>query len=114
MHGDDETYSLLIPLTEIFNLVLINIFFAAYEYVPDSEAATTTSVSEKNIFSGPVSEEEETIEIEKDTESDSSEAGSAPYFCNRLEQKIEVVEGTSVRYVFCFSYIDVLMVMIIR
>lgn len=74
-----------------------NLAVESYEYVPDSEAATTTSVSEKNIFSGPVSEEEETIEIEKDTDSDNSEAGSAPYFCNRLEQKIEVVEGTSVR-----------------
>ncbi|XP_042888253.1 titin-like isoform X7 [Penaeus japonicus] len=74
-----------------------NLAVESYEYVPDSEAATTTSVSEKNVLSGPVSEEEETIEIEKDTESDSSEAGSAPYFCNKLEQKIEVVEGTSVR-----------------
>ncbi|KAG7174094.1 Titin-like 21, partial [Homarus americanus] len=74
-----------------------NLCVESYEYHPDSEAATTTSVSEKNVFSGPTSEEDETLEIEKDSESDSSEAGSSPYFCNRLEQKIEVIEGSSVR-----------------
>ncbi|KAK7082944.1 hypothetical protein SK128_021395 [Halocaridina rubra] len=74
-----------------------NLTVESYEYVPDSEVATVTSVSEKNVFSGTPSEEDETVEIERDSESDNSEAGSSPYFCNRLEQKIEVQEGTLVR-----------------
>lgn len=69
--------------------------FTAYEYLPDSEVATIASVSDKNVLS--ISEEEETIEIEKDTESDTSEAGSSPFFCNTLEETIEVIEGSSVR-----------------
>lgn len=70
---------------------------AAYEYLPDSEVATITSVSEKTIRSGSPSEEEP-HEIEKDTDSDTSEAGSSPFFVNRLEETIEVIEGSTVRY----------------
>ena len=58
----------------------------AYEYQPDSEVATVASVSDK-----------ETEEIEKGSESDTSEAGSSPFFVTRLAKMVEVKEGSPVR-----------------
>ncbi|MCL4124736.1 UNVERIFIED_CONTAM: hypothetical protein GTU68_027030, partial [Idotea baltica] len=69
----------------------------AYEYQPDSEAATIASLSDKQIFSGTASEDE-ILDIEKDSESD-SEAGAAPFFSHRLENAVEVIEGSPVRLV---------------
>ena len=52
-------------------------------------------MSDKQILSGTASEDE-ILDIEKDSESD-SEAGSSPFFINRLDQVIEIKEASSVR-----------------
>lgn len=70
-------------------------FVAAYEYQPDSEAATMASVSDKQILSGTASEDE-ILDIEKDSESD-SEAGTSPFFSNKLETLVETIEGSPIR-----------------
>lgn len=72
--------------------------FAAYEYTPDSEVATVTSVSEKTLLSGSVTDDE-TLEIDKDSSSDSdlSEIGSAPEFVERLPTIVKVEEGKPTR-----------------
>lgn len=66
----------------------------AYEYQQDSEVATVTSVSDKTVLS---ISEEETEEVDKGSESDTSEAGSSPFFITRLAKVVEVKEGSPVR-----------------
>lgn len=88
-------------ITCLFFSNCVNQYLTEYEYQPDSEVATVTSATEKTIISGSVTEDE-TLEIEKDSSSDSdlSEIGSAPNFVERFPFQVQVVEGTPTRYNF--------------
>ncbi|CAL4067925.1 unnamed protein product, partial [Meganyctiphanes norvegica] len=75
-----------------------NLTVESYEYRPESETGTITSTSDKQIFSGSVSEADTLENVKSDSsDSEDSEAGSCPYFCQQLEKRIEIKEGSSVR-----------------
>ncbi|KAF2360265.1 Immunoglobulin I-set [Trinorchestia longiramus] len=70
----------------------------AFEYTPDSELSTLVSPTEKVVLPDSVTEEE-TIESERGSSSDSdfSEIGSSPEFIERLTSRMEVIEGHPTR-----------------